>query len=223
VGDLVRANDTSPLVVINQTAPVYVTFSIPGRLLADVRRYHAQGPLSVTAASPQALSPAAAPSGPARGASGAGPGGDGTEPAPGERATVARGTVTFIDNAVDAMTGTIRLKGTFPNGDHQLWPGAFVQVTLDLTTESDAIVVPATAVQASQEGQYVFVVKPDRTVDMRTVKVGRQQGDEVVIAEGLSAGEEVVTDGQLRLTPGARVAEPGTAGGRSTPPAGRGR
>ncbi|MBE3071330.1 MAG: efflux RND transporter periplasmic adaptor subunit [Acidobacteria bacterium] len=221
VGDLVRANDMNSLVVINQLAPVYVTFSVPGRLLADIRRYQAQKPLSVTAASPQALGPAATPAAGAGGTPDAGRAGNGTEAAPGMSATVARGVVTFIDNAVDATTGTIQLKGTFPNSGYQLWPGAFVQVTLTLTTESDAVVVPAAAVQASQEGQYVFVVKPDRTVDMRTVKIGRQQGDEVVIAEGISAGEEVVTDGQLRLTPGARVAEPGEVGGRGASPAGR--
>ncbi len=220
-GDLVRANDSSPLVVINQLAPVYVTFSIPGRLLADVRRYQAQKPLSVTAASPQASSQAATPATAAGGTPDAGRAGSGKETAPGVSTTVARGVVTFIDNAVDATTGTIRLKGTFPNSDNQLWPGAFVQVMLTLTTESDAVVVPAAAVQVSQEGQYVFVVRPDRTVDMRTVKVERQQGDEVVIAEGISAGEEVVTDGQLRLTPGARVGEPGEVGGRGASPAGR--
>jgi multidrug efflux system membrane fusion protein len=86
-----------------------------------------------------------------------------------------------------------------------LWPGAFVQVTLELTMNPDALVVPATAVQASQDGQYVYVVKADQTVEMRPVKVDRQQGAETVIAEGVTAGEEVVTDGQLRLTPGARV------------------
>ena len=115
------------------------------------------------------------------------------------------GVVSFIDNSVDSSTGTIKLKGTFPNTDHALWPGLFVQVTLVLGTDQNAVVVPAAAVQASQAGQYVFVVKPDRTVEMRTVKIARQQGEEMVIAEGLKGGEEVVTDGHLRLTPGSRV------------------
>ena len=115
---------------------------------------------------------------------------------------------------VDATTGTIRLKATFPNDDRQLWPGAFVQVTLHLTTEAEAVVVPAVAVQASQEGQYVFVVKPDRTVEQRPVQTLRQQGNEIVIAQGLTGGEIVVTDGHLRLTPGARVAERGEAAPR---------
>ena len=127
------------------------------------------------------------------------------------------GTVTFIDNAVDATTGTIRLKGTFANADHQLWPGSFVRVTLNLTTEPDAIVVPATAVQASQDGQFIYVVKADKTVEMRKVTVERQQGAEAVITAGIAAGDVVVTDGQLRLTPGARVTEGGPPGaGRVT-------
>jgi multidrug efflux system membrane fusion protein len=120
--------------------------------------------------------------------------------------------VTFIDNAVDPSTGTIRLKATFPNEKHELWPGAFVQVTVQLTTDRNAIVVPATAVQTSQDGQFVYVVKADRTVEMRPVALERQQGDQVIIAKGLSAGETVVTEGQLRLVPGARVAERGEAG-----------
>src|SRR5919112_339620 len=115
------------------------------------------------------------------------------------------GVVSFIDNAVDPTTGTIKLKGTFDNADHALWPGLFVQVTLVLSTNPSAIVVPAVAVQTSQSGQYVFVVKQDRSVEQRPVSVQRQQGDDMVIAQGLSAGEEVVTDGHLRLTPGARV------------------
>jgi multidrug efflux system membrane fusion protein len=97
------------------------------------------------------------------------------------------------------------MKGTFANDDHALWPGLFVQVTLVLRTDPSAIVVPAAAVQASQAGQFVFVVKPDRTVEVRNITVERQQGEEVVVAQGLKPGEEVVTDGQLRLTTGARV------------------
>jgi multidrug efflux system membrane fusion protein len=218
VGDLVRANDSNPLVVINQLAPVYVTFSVPGRFLADIRRYQAQRPLSVRASAPQASGLGATPPANAGEASNAGGGSDAASK------TAERGVVTFIDNSVDVTTGTIRLKGTFENADHQLWPGAFVRVTLDLTVDPDAIVVPATAVQESQDGQYVFVVKPDRTVDMRMVKVDRRQGNEAVIAEGLSAGEEVVTDGQLRLTPGARVSGRGDgAAGRADAPAGRSR
>jgi membrane fusion protein, multidrug efflux system len=137
--------------------------------------------------------------------------------------------VTFIDNTVDPATGTIRLKASFPNVQRHLWPGSFVQVRLLLTTAPHAIVVPATAVQASQDGSFVYVVKPDRTVEMRPVTVERQLGDEAVVRQGLSAGEEVVTDGQLRLTPGARISARGeaAAGGAGpageAPPPGRGR
>jgi multidrug efflux system membrane fusion protein len=135
--------------------------------------------------------------------------------------------VSFIDNAVDATTGTIKLKATFPNGDHALWPGLFVQVSLLLSTDPDAIVVPAVAVQESQQGQYVYVVKPDRTAELRPVRIERQQGDEAVIAQGLTAGEEVVTDGHLRLTQGAHVTIAGArgeaGGGRGSGSRGAGR
>ncbi len=224
VGDLVRANDATPLVVINQLAPVYVTFSVPGRFLNDIRRYQAVRPLTVTAVAAAAGSaPATGAASQADGAAAASAAGGGANPQAHRLSSAARGIVTFIDNAVDAATAMIRLKGTFPNGDYGLWPGSFVQVTLDLTTQEDAVVVPATAIQASQDGQYVFVVKADRTVEMRMIKVGRQQGDEVVVADGLAPDEEVVTDGQLRLTPGARVTAAGEAGGRAASPAGRGR
>jgi multidrug efflux system membrane fusion protein len=116
-----------------------------------------------------------------------------------------RGTVTFIDNAVDQTTGTIRLKATFGNEEKRLWPGQFVSVDLTLTVDPDAIVVPAAALQTGQQGQYVFVVKDDSTVEMRRVAVKRTQGSETVIADGLKAGESVVVDGQPRLVSGARV------------------
>jgi len=211
VGDLVRANDTVPLVVINQMAPIYVTFSVPGRFLTDIRRYQALKPLSVIATPPQALdgsdTPQAGTASPAAAGGTAGP-------APMGQHAPARGVLTFIDNEVDATTAMIQLKATFPNGNGQLWPGAFVQVALDLTVQADAVVVPGTAVQASQDGQYVYIVKADRTVEMRPVKVERQQGSDMVIASGVSAGDIVVTDGHLRLTPGARVSERGALAGR---------
>ncbi len=116
----------------------------------------------------------------------------------------AAGALTFINNTVDPTTGTIQLKATFPNTDDLLWPGQFVDVSLTLTAEN-AVVVPAQAVQAGQQGPFVFVVKPDLTVESRRVKVGRRLPRELVIDEGLTAGERVVTDGQLRLVPGARV------------------
>src|SRR4029079_3873140 len=99
-------------------------------------------------------------------------------------AAIESGTVSFIDNSVDPTTGTIKMKGTFANTDHALWPGLFVQVTLILRTDPNAVVVPAAAVQASQTGRFVFVVKPDRTVEIRNITVERQQGDLVVVAKG---------------------------------------
>src|SRR3954471_8520994 len=224
-GDLVRANDTTPMVVINQVSPIYVTFSVPGRYVGDIRRYQAQKPLTVKAQGqaplppgaqappPQVLTPSLA-----------------QQVSPGQGATAAvvqgvveTGRVSFIDNSVDATTGTIKLKGTFENTDQGLWPGLFVQITLHLTNDENAIVVPAAAVQPSASGQYVYVVKPDRTAEVRPVTVARQQGEEMIIARGLSAGEEVVTDGQLRLTPGAQVTTGGPRGsGAGNPEEGNG-
>jgi membrane fusion protein, multidrug efflux system len=214
-GDLVRANDTTPMVVINQVSPIYVTFSVPGRYVGDIRRFQAQKPLVVKAQGqsplppgaqappPQVLTPSLAQQ--------VSPGQGATAPVP--AGVVETGRVSFIDNSVDASTGTIKLKATFDNTDQGLWPGLFVQVTLHLTNDQNAIVVPAAAVQPSASGQYVYVVKPDRTAEVRPVTVARQQGEEMIIASGLSAGEEVVTDGQLRLTPGAQVSTGGPRGG----------
>ncbi len=117
----------------------------------------------------------------------------------------ARGELTFINNTVDPATGTIQLKATFPNADGALWPGQFVNVVLTLATERQAVVVPAPAVQTGQQGPYVFVVKPDSTVELRPVRPGPTVGRETVIREGLAPGERVVTDGHLRLAPGVRV------------------
>ena len=214
-GDLIRANDTTPLVMINQVAPIYVTFSVPGRYLGQIRQYQAKRPLVVQARGQAPIAPGAqapAPSIPQPSM--------GQQVAPGQGATVQappglveNGRVSFIDNAVDATTGTIKLKATFANTDQGLWPGLFVQITMNLTEEENAIVVPAPAVQPSASGQYVYVVKPDRTAEVRQVVVGRQFGEEMIIASGLAEGEEVVTDGQLRLTPGAQVSIAGPRGG----------
>ena len=206
VGDLVRANDATPLVVINQLAPIYVSFAVPGRYLGDIRRYQAKKALVVTARGQAAIPPGGqAPAPPT-------PQSQAQQVAPGQGATAAviegsleTGRVTFIDNTVDPTTGTIKLKGTFDNTDQGLWPGLFVTVTLHVTTDQNAIVVPATAVQPSASGQYVYVVGPDRTAQVRQVTVSRQSGEDMIIAAGVAAGEEVVIDGQLRLTPGAQV------------------
>ena len=116
-----------------------------------------------------------------------------------------RGVVTFVDNAIDPATGTVRLKASFPNAEKRLWPGQFANVTLTLTVDPQAIVVPSQAVQSGAQGPYVFVVKPDFTVENRRVVVARTQGSDTVIASGLQPGEQVVTDGQPRLTSGAKV------------------
>ena len=120
---------------------------------------------------------------------------------------LAQGELTFVDNAVNLATGTIQLKATFSNRDKALWPGQFVNVVLTLTTQPNAVVVPSQAVQTGQTGQYVFVVKPDLTVESRPIVSDRVVSAETVVKAGLTPGEKVVTDGQLRLVPGARVAE----------------
>jgi membrane fusion protein, multidrug efflux system len=174
-GNLVRANDQTPLVVINQVTPIYVSFGIPEALLADLRRYMAQRTLQVEA------TPA-------------------NDPAP-----PAVGSITFVDNTVDQTTGTIRLKATFPNENRRLWPGQFVNVSVRLASDSNAIVVPSVAVQAGPDGQFVYVVKSDQTVEMRPVVVSRTAGKETIVKTGVKSGETIVTDGQLRLVPGSRI------------------
>ncbi|HUJ40544.1 MAG TPA: efflux RND transporter periplasmic adaptor subunit [Candidatus Acidoferrales bacterium] len=174
-GNVVKENDLPVMVVINQIQPIFVSFNVPEQALPEVKRYSAAGRLAVDAQVPQQ---------------------------PGE---LERGQLTFMDNAVDRTTGTIRLKGTFANSQRRLWPGQFVNVTLLLSQEPDRIVVPNQAVQSSQTGQMVYVVRPDSTVEARGVTVARVAGAEAVIGRGLEPGETVVTDGQLRLVPGARV------------------
>jgi len=163
------------LTTINQVVPIYVAFSLPEQNLADIKKYTARGELQVEAIIP----------------------GDEKQP--------VRGELTFIDNAVDRTTGTIKLKGTFSNLDKRLWPGQFVDVILTLTTERDRVIVPSQSVQTGQQGQYVYVIKEDMTADLRVVTPGRNYQTWTIIEKGLAAGETVVTDGQLRLVPGAKV------------------
>ncbi|HXA03768.1 MAG TPA: efflux RND transporter periplasmic adaptor subunit [Bryobacteraceae bacterium] len=174
-GTLIKSNADTAMVVVNQIYPAYVTFSVPEDQLAVIRRSMAQGPLAVEAEVPN----------------------DPGEP--------ARGQLSFVDNTVDSTTGAIKLKATFPNKEHKLWPGQFVNVVLTIGTESGVTVVPAEAVQTGQQGSYAFVVKADHTVENRELTVGRTIGRETVIAKGIAPGETVVTDGQLRLVPGFKV------------------
>jgi len=178
-GNLVRANDQMPLVTINQIMPISVAFAIPEARLAELKRYLAGGSLRVTASPPNDDGP------------------------------VAVGKIAFVDNAVDENTGTIRVKGTFPNTDRRLWPGQFVNVVVTLTTDPKAIVVPSVAVQNGQQGTFVFVVKTDQTVEMRPVTVERVSAAETVLASGVAPGDTVVTDGHLRLVPGSRISVKG--------------
>ena len=174
LGNVVKPDDTSPLVVINQINPIYVTFSLPEENLADIKKYMAMGKLQIQAALSNDDRP-------------------------------EQGILSFVDNAVDNTTGTIQLKGTFPNSERRLWPGQFINVVLTLATQSNAVVVPSDAIQAGQEGQYVFVVKPDLTVESRPIAVDKTFDKETIISKGVTPGETVVTNGQLQLVPGTRV------------------
>ena len=174
-GNLVRANDTEPLVTINQVSPIFVAFGVVESRLDELRRYMQLGTLKVEASPPGS-------------------------PDPG-----SPGRITFIDNGVDPATGMITVKAEFENRNHRLWPGQFVNVLVTLTTDANATVVPAVAVQSGQQGDYVFVVQDDQKVDYRKVVVDRTVDGGTVIREGLNPGEVVVTDGQLRLTAGTTV------------------
>ena len=187
--------NTVDLLTINQVQPIYVTFSVPEAQLADIKRYMAVGKLPVSAI---------------------------PQDDPGATET---GLLTFTDNNVDMTTGTIKLKGTFPNAARKLWPGEFVRVSLRLTTQHNAVVVPNQAVQTGQEGSFVFVVKPDRSVENRPVTTGARIDQDLVVDQGLRAGETVVTEGQLRLAPGMKVMvrQPGGGPGGGAPGGGSGR
>jgi multidrug efflux system membrane fusion protein len=173
-GNLVKANDVNPLVVINQVRPIYVNFAVPEQQLPAIRRHMAQGALLVDATATGAEKP------------------------------LAQGSLVFVDNAVDPATGTIRLRARFDNRDAALWPGQFVNVRLQLYDEINAILVPSVAVQTGPKGQYLYVVKPDASVEMRSVTVDRSEG-EFAVVKGVAPGEQVVTRGALRLVPGTKV------------------
>jgi membrane fusion protein, multidrug efflux system len=175
-GNLMKANDNDrPMVLINQVKPIYVSFSVPERYLPEIRNRMAQNKLEVQAVIA----------------------GDAGKP--------LQGQLAFIENAVDMNTGSIPLKASFTNTDKALWPGQFVKLTLTLAIQPEAIVIPSQAIQAGQQGRYVFVVKDDSTVEYRPVVPGETLDGETVIIQGVAPGERVVTDGQLRLAAGSLV------------------
>lgn len=176
-GNLVKANDTAvgSLVMLNQIKPIYVQFSVPERHLAEIRARMAKDRIPVAAT------------------------------VPGNPAPPIEGTLIFVNNAVDATTGTIQLKATFANADELLVPGQFVNLSVELSRIENALVIPSAAVQVGQNGSYVFVVKADNTVEFRLIRTGVATGPDVVVAQGLARGERVVLEGQLRLRPGSRV------------------
>ena len=185
-GNLVRANDTTAMVTITTSSPIYVTFSVPERDLVRIRQAGGKEGLDVQGE------------------------------VPGDEANPVKGRLSLVDNTVDPATGTVRLKATFINEDRRLYPGQFVNVLLTLGTETQATVVPSQAVQIGQDKTFVYVVKADGTAEMRTVKTGTTVETMTVIDDGLKPGEQVVTDGQLRIVPGAKVQvkTPGQGGGR---------
>ena len=174
-GNLVRVNDGAPLIVINQVSPMNVTFAVPEQHLGDIKRHMAGGQLKVSASFPS------------------------------DEGRPELGVLEFVDNAVDRSTGTIKLKAVFTNNERRLWPGQFINVALTLTTQVNAVVLPSEAVQVGQEGQHVFVVKPNKTVEVRPVTLGSTNDGEAVITKGLAAGEQVVREGQFLLGPESRI------------------
>ena len=174
-GNVVTANNMD-MMTINQVEPIYVTFSVPEAQLPAIKKYMEAGTLTVRA-----------------------------RPQDADTAEEDSGKLTFVDNTVDVTTGTIKLKGTFPNASHKLWPGQFVRVTLRLTTQANAVVVPNQAIQTGQNGAFVYVVKEDKTVETRPIVSGARVGQDMVVNDGLEVGETVVVEGQLRLAPGSKI------------------
>lgn len=182
-GNMVKANDTQALVVVTELAPVYVAFAVPERYLADLQKLMSGAKVGVEAWTPE------------------------------RKADRIKGELFFMNNAVDTATGTITLMASFPNADLRLVPGQFVQASAVLGNLKDVVVTPSRAVQVGQKGTYVYVVKDDQTVEFRPVTTGQTVDEKIVITKGLAAGETIVTEGQLRLTPGAKVAPKGAGEG----------
>jgi multidrug efflux system membrane fusion protein len=174
-GNMIKANDAQALVVINEIDPVNVAFAVPERYLDDIRRRMAATKITVQAW------------------------------APNERQNAAIGELFFMNNAIDVTTGTITLMAQFPNADQKLMPGQFVHASASVGALAGALLVPSQAVQIGQRGNFVFVVKEDKTVEIRPITLGPTVDGRTVIEKGLKAGETVVTNGQMRLFPGATV------------------
>lgn len=191
-GNLIKANADLPLVTINQMRPVLAVFTIPAQDLQKVLRYRSSGTLTVLATIKDSIK-------------------DSVQPA-------IEGSLDFIDNTVDPSTGVISIKASFANDEYRLWPGQLLDLRLRLTERTDCIVVPAQAVQVGQKGTYVYVVNDDNTVTYRPVSAGMLYQGEVVIEDGLRAGESVVIDGQMQLADGVRVVDKGQ---RTTPATGQ--
>ena len=174
-GNLVRAGDNTVLVTITEVKPIFVSFTLPQNTLEDLREHQKQAPLVVRAYT-----------------------GD-------DKAQLAEGKLTFIDNAIDQATGTIRLKARFDNENERLWPGEFVSLRVILTVRKGVATVPAQTVQEGPNGHYAYIIKPDDTVERRAVEVAAVQDGIAVVTKGLSLGERIVVEGQYRLTNGSRV------------------
>jgi len=183
-GNVIKANDR-PLVSIHQIQPIYVTFNVPEKDLAQIMLFKSKGKLAVHAYVDNDVNPEV-------------------------------GTLVFIDHAINSATGTVTLKAKFDNASHRLIPGQFVNIVMTLTVQNNCVVVPSAAIAIGQEGPYVFIVKPDQTVEYRVVSVNRTDGADTIVDRGVQAGDVVVTDGQLKLSDGSKIKT-----GKSTDKAGR--
>jgi multidrug efflux system membrane fusion protein len=176
IGNVVHAADQTGIVVITQLHPISVVFTLPEQNLSQVlNEGGANGGLKVLALDR------------------------------GNTNTLDEGTLAVVDNEIDPTTGTVKLKATFPNDDLKLWPGKFVNARLILTTRKDATVIPSSVVQRGPQGTYAYLIKPDKTVEMRPIKVAQTEGNLALVDDGLKPGEQVVVDGQYKLQPGAHV------------------
>jgi multidrug efflux system membrane fusion protein len=195
VGNVVNPGNmgsATSMLVIQRVDPIYADFTVPQNDLSTVQRHMAQGALRAEVRLPDQ------PDAP------------------------VVGELTFLDNAVQNATGTVSLRATVPNRDHKFWPGRFVNIRLVLSTLQAAVLVPATAPQMSAKGEFVYVVTDDLIAELRPVTTGQRQGDQVVIAQGLKAGERVVFQGQIAVTPGGKVSLGETRGAESSSPASTG-